>query len=399
MISGRNFSPIGVNYFHLNRLGTYQTFDTFDPGQFDAREFDSVLGAISRDGFNYVRLFLTGYYPDRGFDGTPDAIADSYMSNLSKALSIADKHGLYVVLSGLFQKGTSIPTNYLPPNADSHGLGVDGPNRLLLLPGYVDGLAAFYRDLFKGLNGRNPGALSCVLYVDLYNEIKYDTGLPPFSQRSGTYLFRGRSFRLDVSDEREELANAATTHWFKTIKGAISNVAPKLLLTASIFPNSSFGRKYFNGVWSGSDPTRSARSPYPVNPESLRVAGADLLDIHLYVYPGGRAPVAMHDDLLRVLGSSGIGVDTGRSTPIVIGELGAMKAAYPSPEAAATEIRATTEALCHFHVAGWAFWMWDGQGSTWSLTEHENALAHTLAPVSARPNSTVCDASTRSTNP
>jgi hypothetical protein len=391
-LGGGHFNPVGVNYFHFNRSGPYQTFDTFDPAQFDPAEMDAALGAISQNGFNYVRLLLTGYYPDRGFDGAPSRIGEPYIRNLLTTLGIAETHGLHVVLSGLFQKGTSIPRNYLPANMETHALDVEGPNRLLLVPSYVEGLATFYRDLLKELNQRRPGILSCVFYTDLYNEIKYDAKASPFSQHVGTYAFQNRAFRLDLAVEREELANTAATYWFRTMKSAVVSVAPDMLVTASTFPNSAFGRRYFNGVQSVRSSVMPTRDPYPVSPQVLEAAGADLLDIHLYVYPAGRAPAAMHDDLFRVLGSDGIGTETWRSIPVIIGELGAMKTAYPSPDAAANEIRATIKAFCNFHVAGWAFWMWDGQGSTWSLTEQNNALARVLSPADSQATPVACDA-------
>jgi hypothetical protein len=378
-LGAQPYVAIGVNYFHLHQGPPYASFDTFDPGEFDAKAVEEAFSHMKRSRYNYVRLFLSGFYPDRGFDRTNRSIADDYLENIRQAIKLADKYGLHVVLTGSFRPGQWLPQNYMPHVPDTR---VGGINQLLFVSDYADSTATFYRDFLVGLKSKDSNLLSCIFYLDLYNELQFDINQPPFSLRSGKFSFAGTDYDLADSEERQRLADAAAGAWLRKAIAAVRQADPALLTTASTFPNSAFGHAGFDGGRANARSKTSDRNPYPVRPEVLRAAGADLLDIHLYPYPATYATprLALHDDLPRVLSSSGVTAATARTLPVVVGELGALKSAFATPRSAVNELQATLAALCNYHISGWAFWLWDGPGTTWALTDDSNALNSALAP-------------------
>jgi hypothetical protein len=378
--------PVGVNYFHLSQ-SPYSSINTFDENEFDRESVDAAFAAIHGSGFNYVRTYLSGYDADRGFGGHPNQISQAYLRNIAEALRLADKHHLYVVLTGRF-KDRGIPSNYLHQSGATPN--VSGFNRLLLLPSYSAGLANFYHDLLRGLQDIDSNLLSCVLYFDLYSELQYDINGAPFSAESGTFMFGEKNYRLDDRSDRQALIDVASDQWLRRIISRLKATAPGLPVTASTFPNAVFGRKGFDGAWSTPRSRQKPVDPYPIDPRVLTNAGADLLDIHVYVHPL-RGPVpAMHDDLQRVLGSNGFSANTHLRIPLIIGEVGAMKDIYPSPADAAPELAETVSTLCRFGISGWAFWMWDGPGTTWSLADGQGALLRVLSPRTAQNADVQC---------
>jgi hypothetical protein len=380
------FFPVGVNYFHLSHT-PYPSFDTFDQKEFEESKIDAAFATIHNNGFNYVRLYLAGYEPDRGFEGIPNRIGRAYLQNIAQTLSLAEKHHLYVVLTGRF-KDRGIPSNYLPQRGAVSG--ISGANRLLLAPSYSAGIAAFYHDLLRGLEDINGNILSCVLYFDLYSELQFDGNSAPLSSEHGTFRFGQKDYRLDDQVDRQALINTASDRWLRQVITEVKATAPNLHVTASIFPNAIFGRRGFDGAWPNPRSREYTVDPYPIDPRVLAETGADLLDIHLYVHPPHGLTPSMHDDLYRVMGSSGVFPSSRRKIPIVVGELGALKSLYASPDDAIPELTATLTGLCKFGISGWAFWMWDGPGPTWSLTAERGVLIHALSPMAVEEFGAPC---------
>ena len=191
----QRYLPIGVNYFHLHQGPPYP----FSPSTLSTlanlirRIIEDAFSRMKESGYNYVRLFLSGFSPDRGFDRDDRGIGEDYLENIRRAMRLADKFGLHVVLTGLFRAGQWLPRNYLPHVNDS---AVGGINRLLLVPQYPDDLASFYRDLLIGLRAKEPHLLSCIFYLDLYNELQFDINQPPFSSQVGKFSFDGTDYDL-----------------------------------------------------------------------------------------------------------------------------------------------------------------------------------------------------------
>jgi hypothetical protein len=69
--------------------------------------------------------------------------------------------------------------------------------------------------------------------------------------------------------------------------------------------------------------------------------------------------------------------------PLLMGELGAFRAAYPTVADAVQALRRRIEESCGYGFSGWLAWPWDAraQPELWSATSAGGALERSLAPV------------------
>jgi hypothetical protein len=68
--------------------------------------------------------------------------------------------------------------------------------------------------------------------------------------------------------------------------------------------------------------------------------------------------------------------------PLLMGELGAFKAAYPTVADAVQALRSRIEESCGYGFTGWLAWSWDAraQPELWNATSAGGVLEHSLAP-------------------
>lgn len=373
--SGAPFKWRGVDYFTFNPNGPYANFNTFDPDVYDESETARVLAQIKESQYNIVRVLLTGYLGDRGFDLSIPGISQRYVANITSFLSIAARQDIRVVLTGFFRGGRSAPRNFLTRTEKTSNL--DENNRLMLDSDYADAISDFYKTLLIEIANLNSEAFSAIVAVDLYNEPYFDLNAKPFNCECGSFTINGQSYGLASYASRQALADASTTRWVRTILSGIRAVSSNILTTVSIFPNTSFGHPYFDGGKLRN--SSAAVSPYPLRPSALIAGGINYLDVHLYVYPSTKMVPAMHDDLQRI--SHSLELDAlPKRVPIVAGELGAYRRLFPSAKIAIPEIRETMTASCKIGIIGWLFWMWNGPGDTWTLSDDESAIDHAISP-------------------
>ena len=354
MVDGKVFVPRGYNVLAQNQGAPYPSFDTFDAGRFDPAALQSDFSALQAGGYNYVRLWLTGYDADDGFGLSGPGISDAYLANVLHGLQMARAHGLHVVLTGRFRPGLWLPANYIPAGLPPEN-EVGGMNRLLLLPAMAKATGAFYADLLNRLTQADPGILSTLLYFDLYNELHFDLSKPPFNQMAGTYVYAGQTYNLAAPSSRQALMDAAGTAWLRTVAAAVHEADPSLLVTASTFPVAAFGHQGFDGGMLVGKPGRW--KPYPLRPAVLLAGGADLIDIHLYTHPAQNGRAGTASDVLAYLAKGGITPVLAKRVPLIFGEFGADDLFIAHPGTTLPEMDATWRALRPLHPAGYALWV------------------------------------------
>jgi len=99
----------------------------------------------------------------------------------------------------------------------------------------------------------------------------------------------------------------------------------------------------------------------------------DFVDVH--VYPEGSE--FRIDAMIKDFGLEGFG-----SKPIVLGEFGALTAAFPSARAAARTMPEIVSQSCRLGVDGWIFWAWDTNpyADVFSALDADGIVNRALAP-------------------
>ena len=399
-LDGTAFVPIGVNYLiegqgTLNGV-TYNTFDMFDTQKFSLSTIDQNMQLIAGKGFNYVRLFLKGVDTDNGFsagssNGSFNPVTwDKYVSNIATTIQVAEKYGLHVVLTGVFNTDDMwVPASYLPPASTLPPVtAISGWNRLMLIPQIGQALGQFYHDLLTGLVAKDPNIGKGIFYFDIYTEVRYDLNKVPLSQNTGTFTYNSTTYDLsdfnsnDAADStsRQALMDRATQDFTQMVTDKVKGVLPQVLVASSSFYNAGFGHLGFDGgILSSHTPNYIAMRPYYV----LK-GGADLIDIHTYPSPGFdlRAVTDLDANELIPVNSSAKTATTidATLTPLIAGEFGAYPVLYgvtknstqaeytDALETALAEMQATEKsAFCNFDFSGYGVWSWNGVSDTFTL--------------------------------
>jgi hypothetical protein len=382
VIRGTNqvLAPRGVNWnrHQMRNLANGQPewwYSTFDAGQYNAEEAQRVLTEISKSKYMYVRVFISGQDPDKGFGLSGPGLSATYIANIGDFLYRARNLGMYVVLTGQFEEGQWLPKNYLSIANTSHVANTEGINQLMLNPGYVRALAQFYADLVRGLKALPDDPTSAILSIDIHNEMSVNKLFKPYSMSSGRYAFNGKSYDLASDDQRQSLIDDSTVQWINTIADSIRAVDSQILLGPSAFTIGATGNLGFHGakLSEGGDGRAAIR------PSAIARSSADYVDIHIYPYGPN---YTLEGDLTR----NEVGTSLGK--PLVMGEVGVFRKDYPNREAADRFLIPALASSCKFGFSAWAFWDWDSidnKGGPWAVIEENGAMNALFAP-SAVPN-------------
>lgn len=368
-VAGQHFVPIGVNVLSLNQGPPYTSFDMYDTDRFSAPVLNRSFAALQALGYDFVRLWLTGYQVNDGFGLDYPGLSDAYVKNVLTSLQIARAHGLRVILTGSFRKGQWLPRNYVPTGLPPE-VAVGGMNRLLLLRPMASATGRFYADLLRALRARDPTILSTIFYFDLYNELHFDLSQPPFNGTVTTYTFAGRNYDMANPASRQALMDAAGTAWVRTVSHSVHDVDPDLLVTASTFGVAAFGHRGFDG---GKENPRHRQmdDPYPLRPQALIAGGAQLLDMHVYSSPAMSGQPAFHTKVLQLMALDGLNFSLTRQLPVVLGEFGTHDIALRHPAQSIPEMLETWRNLCSLHISGYALWSLVGDISVQKPAELE----------------------------
>jgi hypothetical protein len=90
--------------------------------------------------------------------------------------------------------------------------------------------------LVQELKRRLNNDLSGIFSLDLWNELYFSAKDLPFSKEVGFFIDE-TGIRYDLSDtvSRQALADSATIRWVNVVTSKVKDVAPTLLVTASVF--------------------------------------------------------------------------------------------------------------------------------------------------------------------
>jgi F5/8 type C domain/Cellulase (glycosyl hydrolase family 5) len=354
--TGLEFVPRGNNFI---RLGPQQRWsgesivyhDTFNIGQYDALDAESELAEMEAEGYNVVRVFLDGECL-RSCLGNPTTgeFRTQYLLNLIDFLERARAHGIFVIITTDF---LAAGTKYqdLLFSADDPQVGDTNIDFLT-----TEGLRAylrFWRDLVSRLIEMHVPR-KAIFAFELRNETSYVNEKPPFALTSGSFTApNGQTYDLSSEQAKIALREDGIVYWIDRIRKAILRVDPTALVTIGFV-----------------DPVAAAAADR---------SSADFMDLH--PYPGLDYTL---EDFTTRFQLSGRG-----PKPVLMGEFGAFRHAFPTASAAARALQDWQADSCARGFLGWLLWTWDTEkqpdGELWNGHSDGEVIEESLAPVN-RPD-------------
>src|SRR5262249_30851041 len=155
---------------------------------------------------------------------------------------------------------------------------------------------------------------------------------PPFTRTSGRVkTANGKTYDLSDPEAKLRMADEGIRFFIRKVKAAIKQVDPTALVSMGFFEPQPPG-----------DPRLVRTAPLLASSE------LDFFDFHYY--PGLRTtlPQAVED----------FGMAGYSAKPILLGEYGAFKSAYPSAAEGAAALVDLQVESCRFGFDGWLYWLW-----------------------------------------
>ena len=363
--TGVRFVPRGANYVDFTTAPNGSTVtwplatDRFDPERIRAA-FQQLHTAY---GYNTVRFFID--HCDSGplcitTPGQP-GLNPAYLDNLAHLIRIAAEEGIYLILT----------SNDLPPGSTYDALAQreTGPTmhgyrnvHFLTLSG-LEASRKYWEDLITGLNDRGA-PLSAVLGWSLLNEEWVFENEPPLSLDEGAItVSSGRTYGMDDPAQKREMVADALVHYSTTLREQIQQLDPGALVTMGFFtpgfPNE----------------TAIGDRSYVDTASLLERAPLDFFDFHTY----------LGSDISLTQMVENFGLSTELAKPVIMGEVGAFRAQYPSSDLATIYLLDWIAESCEYGFDGWLIWDYYGQDSAadpmWGLLADEGLPLFSLSPV------------------
>lgn len=364
-LTGEKFIPRGANFIRLDpqeKAGAGQviTFSTFNPGFYNHDEASQVLGQMHIAGYNVVRVFIES----EGVNGLGDAngLNPAFMENVVDFLRLAQKNGIYVIF---VKQWLPISPRYGEIIARQCCDTFNFANAIYLSPAGVEAHRLFFKDLVQALLQRQA-PLDAVFSYNVSNELYFDADQPPLSWTSGAVtLANGKVYDMANPQDKQRMMDDALIIIIDAVRQTVLELDPTALVSVGFF---------------------APQSPNPTRPGDARLirtysaiwgSTADYIDLH--AYPGGDLTLAQHIENYEVNGM--------QVKPIILGEFGAFKSAFPSIEGAAQALVDWQVESCRYGFDGWLLWTWDDDtnGEVIPGTASGGLINDALSPVN-RPD-------------
>jgi hypothetical protein len=352
--TGTRFVPRGAQLL-VKGLEDGVIVDTlFGTQTYDPAFVEETFADLESRGYNTVRVFLDLCASDCIADPA-GGLRQAYLANVADLVRIAKSHGLFVLLASV-----DLP--------DQGGYGETLPccepfggyrNSAYLSSKGVKTLQRYWYDIVSGLlEAGTP--MSHVLAFELVQEWFLLRDVPPLSLNSGTVKTAdGRTYDLSSDAEKRRMVERNLAFLIRRVRATIVETDPTALVTVGFFPPPG-------------PAAIAAGSPFVIHTKkAIRRSAMDFVDLH--AYPG------FFGDLAFIAGRFGVSKDTVK--PMVMGEFGGFRFAYPSPLSAAEALATWQVDSCAFGFDGWVLWLWAGtDDEVWGGPEGAGEIADVLAP-------------------
>ena len=359
--TGSRFVPRGADHVFVPAGDGRVRIDLLRVGAYDPVQVRADLGALAASGYDSVRVFIDHCSSGPGCIGDDDGVGLSraYLDDLADLLAASAETGLEVLLT----------SNDLPDlggyadeaNAGSGATFAGYRNSYYLTPGAVSASRRYWQDLVGGLIERRART-DVVLGWELVNEQWMFADQPPLSLRSGSVTTTTGTYDMSSEEDRHRMVDDGLVHYIAEVRGAILALDPTALVTMGFFV-----------------PDLVAPGWYVRTAPLIERSDLDFFDFHAYPGPITLREHAEHFGM--------VGFD---DKPIVMGEVGAFRARYPSSDAAATAVASWIAESCALGFDGWFYWASrsanpEVSDGTWGLLDDQGELLRRLSP-SAQPD-------------
>lgn len=354
-VTGQRWVPRGFNHWRWTRTGPYLMDQTFRAGRNELDAAKEDLAAMGALGYNAVRIWANACFDQAtGCMGDPaGGLRREYLENIAEYLRAAREHGLQVMFT----------FDHLP---DDGGYATatgrvccdewNGFNLDLTSEGVSDH-ERFWTDFVSGLM-EVSAPLDAIWAFQLRNEQFFEADQPPFGVLETVTTADGGTYDLTDPEQVHRMRENGLRHYADRMTAAIKAVDPTALVTMGFFP-------------SAEGPVTVPPDARLVDPRPLVDSSLDFLDFHAYPGVGLDWEEAWANSLL----------DGVTSKPVVLGEFGAFREAYPDPVDAAAVMIDYQARACSAGLDGYLYWTWSGLGlyrETWGGDEGD--IAHLLSP-------------------
>jgi hypothetical protein len=354
-VSGERFLPRGASYVRLGcasdgQPGLYHT--TFNTDAYEPGRADRVLARMHADLEHGARLLER--HLQRHLSGKPGgSLRPAYIADMVDFLRRAKANHMYVLftldyLPWVGRYGQLVP--HIPSAYPSW------QNTELLVPRAVQANAEFFRELAQRLLA-DDAPLDALLAYELRSEVALNWDAPPLSLSSGLFTaVSGRSYDLSDPDAKKALVADGIVTFIDTTRSAIRSLDPSALIAIG-----------FANV--GARPFVEARA-------AILHSSPDFIDDHYY--PHQFQPEASFAEAMASYGITG-----SELKPIVVGEFGPFRHAYPTAASAADAFVGLQKESCGYGIAGWLLWTGDTVNQPaplWNALGDNGTLERALAP-------------------
>lgn len=355
--TGQTFTPRGNNYIRiaiqsepcLEKGEFYHS--TFNPGEYDHELAASALAEMRRNGYNIVRVFINPRCVMKADGG----ISETYVENMVRFLESAQFNDIYV----LFATDAPPAAGYMErvPHYDL----IDWPNRHYMT---VEGVAEegrYWQDLIRMLM-ESGAAMDHIFGFALRNEAFFIADIPPLSLSSGRVSTgNGQSYDLSSPEEKQRMMDEHLVFWMDQVRESIHQVDPTALVGVGFF------------VPQGPNPARIGSNWVIRTYPAIWNSKADFIDLH--AYPGLELTLGQH--------MANFELGEYRLKPIILGEFGAFRFAFPTISQAAEGLLDWQIESCKYGFDGWLLWTWDSDEQTelWNGLSADGSIRDALAPA------------------
>ncbi len=356
----RTFVPRGFNYIRLRTFekdgAKHLWHDTLNPAGYSPARTEAMFADVRRRGFNIVRIFLdpmpgAGFVEKAGAEG----LSPPYMRNLLDFLERARAHGVYVIPCFCYLPDAVRYRTGPPPE------GIRGGNQQYLHPEHADARGRYMADVCEAIKKHDPALLSTVFAYELENESYFMATEPPFSMTSGKVRWGGREYDASDPADLQRLADDGIVAALASAHRQVTRVDRQALVGASVFTFRAVGR-------SGPCKLREDKTPdprFPARPMAIARSKSAYVDIHFYPVK----PDTLDGDYRSIEFTELRDACRKAGKPMIVGEIGAFKFAYPDLPSAAEAMRASLDRLFKDGFAGFLYWTYDNMEQSDALWE------------------------------
>jgi plastocyanin len=355
--TGLTFVPRGSVFVRrrLNDTIRGQVFgsSTFAVGAYSSSAAETALTTMSSENYDVVRIFLdatcqSGCLTDAVFN---DNLSRAYMANLADFMRRAKTHGIYVLLAmDALPYGSVYETE---ANA-GHGPNFGAENALYLTTAGADAYRHFWTAFLQDMNFLGA-PLDYVLGYEIAAEQFYRSDAAPLNLGTGLVTTgNGSTYDMAVAGQKQLMMDENLAWWADRVRQAILSVDSTALVSMGfLWPQSP------NPARAGD--TRVVRARPTIDNSTL-----DFFDLHLD--PGVELTFDQYMQNYELT--------TPAVKPVVLGEFGAFKYAYPTPQDGQLALLAVEADSCPYGIDGWTHWSWDtSEYGTGELPQWEGSAA------------------------